>query len=403
MILDGSVDPFQVWQDAERYLTLGARTYSPFCNIMDVAKRHRPQDGDRTFELESFWLSYDIGSYIANGVHSELHDLYRHADRFLFVVHPDVLAMPGLHLGSLLEGTLRGPAVEVAPSANVRTVFVTRIDGKAVASHFLKLHYPRRISRFFRPLPLEDIEVQLWSTRQLANVGLAVFPDVGGGVLGSAPSEAWGYIVREATPANGRGLRYAVPLFALYSRDIRSPSDPILLAQLSQTGHAPALIETIVRGMIQMWITAVSKAGCLIEPHSQNTLFMFSGADDSWQVAYRDVGIYADPPICLNGGAVSGRPPIDEIGRDVQIPREQLLSLTYDTFLGHHALAYLSRSVCATFGIKSSFMPNLAKSIFSELGGHELGLPATTFAFDDKLYLNEEFRLLDTEQPPIWR
>src|SRR2546425_668872 len=83
------------------------------------------------------WLRNYAGAYLRSDAHSELHALYCRPDHFLFVVHPDVLAMPELYMRSVLDSSARGPLVEVAPSANARTVFVRSIDGAAVTSHFL--------------------------------------------------------------------------------------------------------------------------------------------------------------------------------------------------------------------------------------------------------------------------
>ena len=99
-----------------------------------------------------------------------------------------------------------GPAITVVPSANVRTVFVTAIDGGRVEPHFLKLHYPRRLSRFTRRLRRPIIGLQLWVADELARIGAPVLPEVAGGVLGDDARQAWGYLVREwpagsATPA----------------------------------------------------------------------------------------------------------------------------------------------------------------------------------------------------------
>src|SRR5215475_705806 len=75
-----------------------------------------------------------------------------------------------------------GPTLTVVPSANVRTVFVVRHGSSPVVPHFVKLHYPRRLSRFTRRLRRPIISVQLWVAAELLRVGTPVLPEVGAGV-----------------------------------------------------------------------------------------------------------------------------------------------------------------------------------------------------------------------------
>ncbi len=404
VIFQSDIDPVTFWKYAERYLTLGARTYSPFSQIADVDKRYHPQLGERAFPLESFWLNDEMGSYFRGTPSSELHDLYQQGDSFLFVVHPNVLNMPNLRFRGLLAAGIPGPLVEVTPSANTRTLFVNRIGGKRVPNHFLKVHFPRRISRFVRELDCEDIKHQLWVSGQLIGAGVPVLPDVAGGVLGWGSNDAWGYIVREATPMNlEETYQFTVPFFALYSRDVLAPNEPPLIAQIICKRKPAVVLEEILRGLIQMWILAFVRAGCVIEPHAQNTLFLFSERDGPFGIAYRDADVYVRVERRENISSQSDLSPINVIDDSAGVIREQILSLTFDSFLCHHSLAYLNRAVCTAFGLGERFLPSLTKSLFSELGGNDLGLPATTFSFSNELFSTYEFRLVDTKVEPVWR
>jgi len=158
MIVRAIDDPAEVWEEAERYLTGDSRTYSPFSHILEVERPYHPEHGDRRFALESFWIESASGVYRKSDMPSRLHDFYYRNDRFLFVVHPQIASMPDLFARDILMSSERGPRVEVIPSANARTVFVKRIDQDEVPPHFLKLHFPRRISRFLRTLELHDID-----------------------------------------------------------------------------------------------------------------------------------------------------------------------------------------------------------------------------------------------------
>ena len=104
----------------------------------------------------------------------------------------------------------------------------------------MKLHYPRRLSRFTRRLRRPIITVQLWVAAELDRVGVPFLPEVGGGVFGTDPTQAWGYLLREQRLAHAEPTAATVPMFALYGTDVRSPDDPTLLEQLVVRSGLPA-------------------------------------------------------------------------------------------------------------------------------------------------------------------
>jgi hypothetical protein len=404
MILRATDDPAVAWEEAERYVTGGSRTYSPFSQILEVDRAYHPEYGDSSFALESFWIQGGSGVYRKGNLPSRLHDIYHRDDRFLFVVHPQIAAMPDLFARDILQSSQRGPRVEVIPSANARTVFVKRIGQEDVPPHFLKLHFPRRISRFLRTLELRDIDHQLWTTSRLHQCGICVLPDVGGAVVGMQNHKRWGFLLRESVPVNcTTRFRFTLPLFALYSSDVRNPHEPLLLRQLLEGAAfgGAELLESIVRGLVGNWISALSNAGCFLESHGQNSLLLFSLPLENCTIAYRDTDVYVDasnlaPPTC-------GLPLAKGIGKDKELPREQLMSLTYDTFLGHHLLSYLGRAAADSLGLKQSYLSDMTRSVFKEFGGRSLHLPGTTYRLANKLTSNSTIRLVNTSEKPEWR
>src|SRR6185503_16526805 len=112
------------------------RSYSTFAADMEVDDAYHPQRGPARFEVPTFRIPHEAGTCLRNGIASNLHALYQADGSFLLPVHPQTLA-------TLDEAVLApfpaGPAITVVPSANVRTVFVTAIDGGRVEPHFLKL------------------------------------------------------------------------------------------------------------------------------------------------------------------------------------------------------------------------------------------------------------------------
>jgi len=274
-----------------------------------------------------------------------------------------------------------------------------------VRPHFVKLHYPRRLSRFTRRLRLPIISVQLWVASELCGIGAPVLPEVGAGVLGTDRRHAWGYLLRELDFAEPDG--FTVPMFALYGQDLRAPDDPTLLEQLIVlSGSSPAefLTDRLVRPMVRLWTRAATQTGCALEMHGQNTLFSFSASGQESTVGYRDCGVYVDPTVrTLRGLPVDDLPPINVMGRDVRFPREQVFSLAYDSFLGHHTLSFVARLGEQRFGVPPSVLQEAAREEFAACPDAVSLLPKTVAYYDDQLHDDGGWELVDTGAAPEWR
>ncbi|MBW3592041.1 MAG: hypothetical protein KY393_09410, partial [Actinobacteria bacterium] len=299
-----------------------------------------------------------------------------------------------------------GPDIEVVPSANARTVFVKAIDGVSVPAHFLKLHYPKRISRFTRRLRRPIVGLQLWVSDELARIAVNYLPEVGAGVFGTDPRHAWGYVVRDTAAARGDTPGYTVPLFALYGRDLYAAKDPPLLTQLVEaSGQRPVdyLTQRIVEPMISLWVDSVLRTGCALELHGQNTLFHFSLDNDVTAIGYRDCAVYVDHSIRQELGLDTPLPPVNVIGRDILHAREQVFSLTYDSFMGHHALAYIAGLAYREWGTQPRTLQDAARKRFRRLSDGWPLLPATVYYYDGALHPDGKWNLVDTGSSPLWR
>jgi hypothetical protein len=396
-------DPYPVWQYAERYLGGGTRSYSRYAADMEIAPEFHPQHGAARFRLPTFWVSH--GTYLTSGIASRLPALYRDGERLLLPVHPETLTMPAARAD--LAGCPPGPPIEVVPSANARTVFVERFNGDPVEPHFLKLHYPKRLSRFTRRLRRPVIELQLWVADELAGLGAPLLPEVAGGVVGEDPAEAWGFLVREARVRDDAELPYTLPLFALYGRDVRAPADPTLLEQLIVRSGEDAeswVVGRLVEPMISLWTEVLLRTGCATELHGQNTLLRLSADLRTTRVAYRDCAVYVDPAIRAQRGLTRPPPPRNVISQDVREPRPRVLSLVYDSFLGHHTLGFVARLVRDRFGVDPAALHRFARKVFADrLGEAAELLPPTVYYYDDRLHPDGAWRLEDTGEPPEWR
>jgi hypothetical protein len=406
LVILSALDKADVWPYAERYLGVGTRSYSRFAPDLDVDDAYHPQRGPATFELPTFWITDGAGEYLTNSIGSALHRLYREDGRFLLPVHPQTLDSLPVDEGEALRRCEPGPRLTAIPSANVRTVFVTELDGEPVTRHFVKLHYPRRLSRFTRRLRRPIIGVQLWVAAELHRAGLPVLPEVGAGVFGHNPTEAWGFLIREQTPDLVAPAECTVPLFALYGDDLRGPGEETLLEQLIVRNGGSAtsfVVDRVVRPIVALWLRAATQLGCALEMHGQNTLFGFSQDATTTTVMYRDCGVYVDPAVRAQRGLPAGLPPINVIGRDVVWPREQVFSLAYDSFTGHHALDYLDRLGRTTLGIREGVLPAAARDEFARCAEATGLLPATVSYYDGELHPDGGWELVDTGAPPTWR
>ncbi|MBF8194345.1 hypothetical protein ITP53_53550 [Nonomuraea sp. K274] len=463
MIIDGSWDRWRSWQYAERYLGAGTRGYSRFSTYLDIGDTYHPQHGAPAFAVPSFVVPAGRGTFLRSGVESALTDLYGDGENFLLPVHPEALSHAGLFGRESLLTFERGPDLLVVPSANARTVFVERIGERPVEPHFVKLHYPKRVSRFTRRLRRPVIALHLWVAEQLMAAGLPVLPEVAGGVLGHHEEDSWGFMIREAHPrvttvtdtqATGRGDTaqpggradtgppgdrgnagtigdhgnagtlgsrdagtpddqrdagtppYVVPLFALYGGDVRRPGDPTLMEQLvARSGEDAAgwLARRVVAPVVGLWVEAVLRTGCALEPHGQNALFAFDGDGDRTAIVYRDCAVYIDPQIRRDLGLYGDLPPINVISRDIAMPREHVFSLTFDSFLAHHALERLAQVAEKTLGVAPEVLREAAREAFTAGGGAGVPLPATVYYYDDLLRPDGKWRLVDTGRRPTWR
>jgi hypothetical protein len=397
-------DPYPCWQYAERYLGGGTRTYSRYAADLDISPEFHPQHGTPRFAVPTYWVTPGRGDYLASTIPSALHRIYRSDEAFLLPVHPESLTLPAVR--DQLAGCRAGPLIEVVPSANARTVFVTRVGGAPVAPHFLKLHYPKRLSRFTRRLRRQVIALQLWVADELWAIDAPFLPEIGGGVLGADPVEAWGFLVREPRLRDTEQLPVTVPLFALYGHDVRAPADPTLLEQLiDHSGEDPErwITHRLIEPMISLWCDVLLRTGCAVELHGQNTLLCLAGDLRATRLAYRDCAIYVDPVIRAARGLTRALPPRNVISHDIDKPREHVFSLVYDSFLGHHTLAFIARLAADRFGVDPAALHRFAKQVFAarpELAGL---LPATVYYYDDRLRAGGDWRLIDTGALPQWR
>ena len=346
---DNQID---AWLYAERYVGGGTRTYSKFSADSEGDRNYDPIYGSPTYDLQTYKIPLDKGRVMTQDFGRGLQSLYFFNDYFLLPVHPDTLKQK-LYMKNLLQNLEKGPLLTVIPTASLRTVFVKTINNKPVEPHFIKLHYPLRVSRFIRRLRSKIIALELWTSDQLHKSGISYLPEVGGAVIGDNPKESWGFIIRQAAPDKISYLPYITPFFALYGIDINHPNDQPLLTQLIDASCQDPikwLTDRLIDPLVGFWCNTLERTGCLPETHGQNTLLGFTKDGLNTQVIYRDCDMYVIPEL-LSSAAKVTLPNKNVIGQDVKHPTDKMVSLIYDSYMGHHNISYIAKVSEKQYGI----------------------------------------------------
>jgi len=392
----------------ERYVDEAARTYSPFAKLSEVAPEYRPRSDCPSFELVTVYAPRDQVSIFQADPAKGLLDHYMRSEGVLFAIHPETWSSSGIDHLDELHALPRGEPIQVAPTASTRTVFT--VGGtREVPAHFLKLHYPRRISRFNRRLRRKNIYNSIEGSRDLAEVRInrfAYLPDALGFTYGGGENP-WGFLVREATPRPYQAQRFLIPYFALYAGDLKHPGDSPLLVQLiERLGAEPEsfVIDEIMIPVLDCWAKVVRERGILLESHAQNTLLEIDQDFRPRRVVHRDFDVWVDSEARRQAGL--DVPFIGSwVGSDTGYPREQHYSLVYDRFIGHelfdYLLAVLKRFYAADEG---KVRRRVVEAFHQSFPDSDRFLPArTTYYFSNELLPGNEFRLVDTKRAPEWR
>jgi hypothetical protein len=400
----------------ERYVDEATQTYSRFAAQSEVAPQFRPRSECPSFEAITVRAPRERVSLFEADPDPALRARYVSDDEVRFVVHPETWASPDLDRRSELLALPLGEPIRVAPTASTRTVLALD-DGPLFPRHFLKLHYPRRISRFNRRLRLVNIRNSVLATRDVAELRsdrFAVLPDVLGvtydGARGAGGPEPWGFLVREARPrphVPRSEQRVLVPYFALYGGDLHHPDDPPLLVQMiERLGVEPEgfVVEEIMIPVLECWAKAARERGILLESHAQNVLLEVDERFRPRRVVHRDLDVWFDRRVRERAGLSL---PFDGawIGRDTPYPHAPHYSLVYDRFVGRELFDYLLAILTRHFAADGARVRERVKAAFHHAfpAAADFFPKRTMFYFGDELLPDNEFALVDMQREPDWR
>jgi hypothetical protein len=271
------------------------RSYSKFCTYTEVDKKYRPESIQPSFNLPVFRLpKKEVTIVDTELLSASVTNELVNKDGVDFFIHPQTLKEQGQFLK---KGGYAQRLVRVYPTASTRTV--TTVDDQS--DYYVKLHLPKRISRFSRDLTAASIKHGLNITDNLTHLTLpdrfAFLPEVFGAYHNTTQ---WGYLIRQKNPYPiVCGKKRLIPYFSLHSVDKTKPNDLPLLVKLVKYHQADSmrfLVDQIIGPLIRQWCFLARQYGILLECHGQNTLLELDENNLPTRLVHRDFqGVRVDP------------------------------------------------------------------------------------------------------------
>lgn len=389
----------------ERFVNEGTRTYSPHAAFSGVHERYQSHHATPSFFVPTFLVPKSEVHVIRADPDPKLERAFVQTDGVFVPIHPDIRDDPAIPFLPAVTRYPAGRSFGVQPTASTRTVLV----GDPPGPFFLKLHLPRRISRFVRRLRWVSVQFSVMISADLREFrceGFGYLPETIGIAIGDRAT-GWGAVVREWQPRPALDSdRILIPAFALFGHDRRRPTDPQLLKQLIDRHQADPLTfvtDIIVGPLIRQWCQAYRERGIIFGSHAQNVLMELDLDYRPTRLIHRDLDVQVDPAVRQRRGLSTGFPK-SRIGIEIQEPIERALSLKYDWFMGHHFFDYLARVLQDQWAIDPHRLSAAARDIFHD------AFPEADRFFDRYTYYyrpepspDNDSRLLRTDVVPVWR
>ena len=279
MLLNNIIrNPFKALSYMERLVNNGSK--SPFTFVNTVSHNTNP------IYVEKFCLdegtNYNSNIITLGKIPEEVLKLKDSNSVFL---HPDWRLSDKKIL-------IRKSNAIVEPTASQRTVKAESVP------YYIKLAHPFILGRITRELESKHILSSIDITNILFNTYLnaphkfAFLPEMGGQILKTEECEI-GYVVRSATPIgrNANQIKYLIPGFSLFGKDIKSENDEILIHQIlcNKQDKKEYIINEIILPLIDCYFFYVFSEGLQFELHSQNFLIGFNDNFDVVSFVIRDL------------------------------------------------------------------------------------------------------------------
>lgn len=392
----------------ERYVNENTKSYSPFAKISEVERKYQPTSELEFFDLVSVFAPRSQVSIFQAMPPKDLFDFYVQNESIRFMIHPEIWnSDKSVHLDEL-HHLRQAEAIRVTPTASTRTVFTKEVQ-TLYPTHFIKLHYPRRISRFNRRLRRKNIHNSVSVTKDLEEFSFEKFaylPDSLGFTFADG-GNPWGFLVREMTHRPYHKNRFLIPFFSLYGGDLKHPNDPPLIVQIIERLNVDPqkfAVNEIMIPVLECWCKVVRERGLLLESHAQNILLEVDADFHPCRIVHRDFDIWID-------GKVREERNLNTfdfetfIANDNPFPRSAHYSLVYDHFVGRELFSYLARLINEFYGVKTTeIRKQISDSFHLNFPDANRFFPdGTTYYFPNRLLPGNGFTLVDTGQKPEWR
>jgi hypothetical protein len=393
--------------DLERYVNAGTRTYSAIAAVNEVCPRFQPASREPCFLLPEFAVPRDRVRVFEDAPPASLRSRYVGEAECWFPIHPEILNDPGVPYLSDIEAQPSRRALCVSPMASTRTVYVFRESN--VPAHYLKLHLPRQISRFYRFMRYVTVEFCVAISEDLRNLAheqFAYLPESLAMAVGDR-ANGWGLVVRESEPRpKAKNPRGYIPFFALYGKDVRRPTDPPLLAQLIDACGADPVeyaCTHLIEPLIATWCHAVRQRGIVFSAHAENVLLEIDAELQPTRIVHRDLDVEVDPLIRGRRGIHTDFHK-NRIDIDLEASRAAVYSLEYDSFMGHHLFDYLARTLHRVYACDPEALRSVARDSFHRsFPESDEFFPETVHYYENRVGRGNQVPLIDTGKKPTWR
>ncbi len=376
-----------------------------------MAEKYRPQSKNSYFSVPTYWIDAELPSNfsLSNSIKTNaIASHYSSLEKFLLPVHPGAVDFFPGGVKEELSKKEEGPTLVASPTSSTRTVYIHENELFGTDGHFLKLHFPGRISRFGRELTPGDVRHQLWVSDQLNSLTIPHLSELAGGYTSFSNNYAFGYLVRSMYPESlaSPDHEHIFPLFSMYGNDALSVDHPPLILQLAKIfgeSNEVFLFSRIIEPCIRLWIKIVTELGLIPEMHGQNTLMSLNVETGVSSIFLRDMDMFVDFSIRKkNNLDCSGLS--QTVNEEYYLNgSERLLSLTYDGFLCNHFFEPLVSLCMKHSTINRSKLVENAKLLFTQLGGNDLPFTSDSYYFGQNILPDNSFNLELIERDQLYR
>jgi hypothetical protein len=318
-------------------------------------------------------------------------------------VHPDCIHLTGHQMLSSSESWRR---LLVAPTSSPRVVMV--LPERRFA---LKLHYPKKLGRFDRPLLGEQLKIGVDISGHLTSHNFKFsefFPEIYAAEYAISPvgtntsEQRYGFLLRDLQPTNFSKLEWAVPAFSLLAQNnlglLRQPLIYDLVRWTGLKNKLDFICECFLPVLCRSISELVLLAGIWPEVTSQN-FFLGKNKNGSFKIFWRDFqGCFVDQAILTNSGYSGAL--LKYKYHAISPGQEQWRSYLIDDVFNHHIIS----PILKLFNVDSDRekIISVLKALIVSTGLNAL-LPGTSYTMQKRSPRRGERIELTSLQKPIWR